>query len=91
MFYFFFHLKTLIIRDENLLSPPQRIPNPEMKKKKKKRGVAIILKILYVYIYIYCMGIGIRSSLCMYILGLGPNLRTKNRPKRSKHCQGSPC
>ena len=53
MFYFFFHLKTLIIRDENLLSPPQRIPNPEMKKKKKKRGVAIILKILYVYIYIY--------------------------------------
>ena len=55
MFYFFFHLKTLIIRDENLLSPPQRIPNPEMKK--KKRGVAIILKILYVYIYIYIVGV----------------------------------
>ena len=41
MFYFFFHLKTLIIRDENLLSPPQRIPNPEMKKKKKKLGLLL--------------------------------------------------
>ena len=49
MFYFFFHLKTLIIRDENLISPPQRISNPEMKKRKKekRKGVAIILKILY--------------------------------------------
>ena len=53
MFYFFFHLKTLIIRDENLLSPPQRIPNPEMKKKKKKkRGCYYTKNIICIYIYI---------------------------------------
>ena len=65
MFYFFFHLKTLIIRDENLLSPPQRIPNPEMKK--KKRGVAIILKILFIYIYIYIYIVGVLGSKACYV------------------------
>ena len=56
MFYFFFHLKTLIIRDENLLSPPQRIPNPEMKKK-KKRGCYYTKNIICIYIYIYIVGV----------------------------------
>ena len=39
----------------------------------------------------YYRDIGPRSSLSMYILGLGPNLRMKSCLRRSKHCQGSPC
>ena len=32
-----------------------------------------------------------RSSLSMYILGLRPKPRTRGRPRRSKHYQGSLC
>lgn len=35
----------------------------------------------------YDKGIGPRSSLSVYILGLGPNLRTKGCPKIRKHYQ----
>ena len=38
-----------------------------------------------------CKGVGPKSSLSMYILGLEPNSRTKGRPKRSEHCQWNPC
>ena len=39
----------------------------------------------------YCRGVGPRSSLSMYILGLRPNLRTKGHSRKSEHCQGNSC
>ena len=39
----------------------------------------------------YYRGIGPGSSLSMYILGLRPKLRTRSRPRRSKHYPGNPC
>ena len=38
-----------------------------------------------------CRGIGPRSLLSMYILGLRPKSRTRSRLRRSKRCQGIPC
>jgi len=40
----------------------------------------------YVINQVFCRGAGPKSSLSMYILGLGPNLRTKGHPRRSEHC-----
>ena len=37
-----------------------------------------------------CRGIGLKSSLSIYILDLGPNSRSWSYLRRSKHCQGSP-
>ena len=37
----------------------------------------------------YCRGIGPKSSLSMYILGLKSKPRTRGHPRKSKHYQGS--
>ena len=39
----------------------------------------------------YCRGIGPGNSLSMYILGLRRKPRTRGRPRRSTHYQGSLC
>ena len=39
----------------------------------------------------YCRGIGPRSSLSIYVLGPKPKPRTRDRPRRGKRYQGSPC
>ena len=38
-----------------------------------------------------CRGIGLRSSLYIYILGLWPKLRTKGCPRRRNLCQKKLC
>ena len=53
--------------------------------------VTIALNKQFLKNYHYCRGIGPRSSLSMYILGLKPKPGTRGRPKRSKHCQRSSC
>ena len=39
----------------------------------------------------YFRGIGLENSLSMYILGLRPKPRTRGRPRKSTHYQGSLC
>ena len=39
----------------------------------------------------YCWGIGPRSLLSMFILGLRPKPRIRGRSRKGKHCQGSLC
>ena len=44
-----------------------------------------------IFINVYYKDIGLRSSLPMYVLGLKPESRTKDRPRRGKRYEGSPC